>query len=339
MGGIIFTARDLHAHTSEIVGYKSGLGLNKDELMSHTPDHLVEIFSTPPDSMLRIRSEEMEELIAGILYKLGTIPYPDIIPANIRLFHKVKDTPSLLAAYTDIMQQYIVFMETAIDAAIKSGTKILDPTPFVEEAERLHGTIGMGMAIDLMMGLNNDQLRSPWTRMRQTEWKDTTELKELFTSESLMTMHGSFFDQRFIDYLSRNFPAIDSINWRKFEALACEFFDKEGWHVEIGPGRNDDGVDARVWPKIEDKALAPTILVQCKRQKEKVSKVVVKALYADIIEENAKSGLIVTTSSLSPGTELMRKARKYPVESVDRRMVKKWIEHMRTPQTGIFLSE
>ena len=211
MGGIIFTARDLHTHTSEIVGYKSGLALNKDELMSHAPDHLVEILSTPPDSMLRIRSEEMEELIAGILYKLGTIPHPDIIPANIRLFHKVKDTPSLLATYTDIMQQYIVFMEIAVAAAKKSGTNQIDPTPFVEEAERLHGIIGMRMAIDLMMGLNTDLLRSPWTRMRQTEWKDTTELKELFTSESLTTMHGSFFDQRFIDYLSRNFPAIDSI--------------------------------------------------------------------------------------------------------------------------------
>ena len=267
MGGIIFRARDLHTHTSEIVGYKSGLALNEDELKSHVPGHLVEIFSTPPDSILRIRSEEMEELIAGILYKLGTIPHPDIIPANIRLFHKVKDSPRLLAAYTDIMHQYIVFMEKAIDAAKKSGTKKLNPTPFVEEAERLHGTIGMGMALDLMMGLNTDQLRSPWTRMRQTEWKDTTELKELFKSESLATMHGSFFDQRFIDYLSRNFPAIDSINWRKFEALACEFFEKEGWYVEIGPGRNDDGVDARVWPTKEDNALPPTILIQCKRQK------------------------------------------------------------------------
>ncbi len=94
-----------------------------------------------------------------------------------------------------------------------------------------------------------------------------------------------FFDQRFINYLSANFDTINQINWRKFEGLIAEFFDRSGFTVEIGPGRNDDGVDVRLWPKTYDNHLPPSMLVQCKRQKEKIEKVVVKVLYADIIKE------------------------------------------------------
>jgi restriction system protein len=45
---------------------------------------------------------------------------------------------------------------------------------------------------------------------------------------------------------------------------------------------------------------ASTILVQCKRQKEKVPQLVINGLYADMLNENAPSGLIVTTSTLAP---------------------------------------
>lgn len=112
---------------------------------------------------------------------------------------------------------------------------------------------------------------------RETEWRDVTQLNELFSSENLATLHGTYFDQRFVDFLSRNFASIDQINWRKFEGLTCEFFDQIGFHVEIGEGRDDDNIDARVWARPENVEGPPLIMVQCKREKQKVEKVVVKA--------------------------------------------------------------
>ena len=56
-----------------------------------------------------------------------------------------------------------------------------------------------------------------------------------------------------------------------------------GWHVELGPGRNDEGVDIRAWdaePGADDPAV---LLVQCKRTAARVDKVVVKALAADVM--------------------------------------------------------
>jgi restriction system protein len=142
-----------------------------------------------------------------------------------------------------------------------------------------------------------------------------------------------------VDFLSHNFQSIDQINWRKFEGLTCEFFHRVGLDVKIGKGRNDDSIDARIWAKGKSATKPPLILVQCKRQKDKVEKVVVKALYADVIHEKAKLGLVVTSSALSPGAQKVCSARSYPVAESNRDTLKKWIGAMRTPYSGIFLGE
>jgi restriction system protein len=160
------------------------------------------------------------------------------------------------------------------------------------------------------------------------------QLKELFDSEGLSPKHGEFVDQRFIAYLNRDFTSIDRINWRKFEGLAAELFARAGFHVEVGPGRNDDGVDVRVWPDQGTASGPPALLVQCKRQKEHVDKIVVKAPWADIQHEKARSGLIVTTTKLSPGAEKVCSARAYPIKVAERTTLASWIEAMHRVSAG-----
>ena len=160
-------------------------------------------------------------------------------------------------------------------------------------------------------------------------------MEDLFRSEGLDTQYGSFFDQRYIDYLHRNFDDIDRMNWRKFEGLTGEYFDRQGFRVEMGSGRNDDGVDVRVWPSGELTNSSPAIIIQCKRQRESVSKVIVKALYADILEARAVSGLIVTTSKLAPGARNACSARSYPISEADRDTLRAWIAEMRKPGLGM----
>jgi restriction system protein len=103
--------------------------------------------------------------------------------------------------------------------------------------------------------------------------------------------------------------------------------------VDLGPGRNDDGVDVRIWPSDDVADQPPAIIVQCKRQKEKVSKVVVKALYTDVVHHG--SGLIVTTSTMSPGAKAVCEARKYPIDLADRATIRQWVSEMRKPGMGI----
>src|SRR5690606_33973466 len=113
---------------------------------------------------------------------------------------------------------------------------------------------------------------------RQAEYSDLVELRTLLETEELPTSGAAHFDQRFINYLNRNFGTIDKIHWRQFEGLTAEWFERQGYRVEIGPGRNDDNIDLRLWNAEASDGSPPTVVVQCKRQMTTVGKLVVKAL-------------------------------------------------------------
>jgi len=241
----------------------------------------------------------------------------------------------------DLSSSGVAFLSqaTRIHAESNSISNSIDPLPYLIESGTKYGKKGFEMAIEIMKGINSELHRSPWGEVRQINWMDTAQLKNLFENESLETLYGKFIDQRYIDYLSHNFDSIGNIHWRKFEALTCEFFEKQGYYVEIGEGRNDDGIDARLWTHENDKLGPPLIIIQCKRYKDKIEKMVVKSLWADIQEYGAKSGLIVTTSSLSPGAEKVCTARNYPITQVNRDTLNQWIKVMRTPYKGVFMAE
>lgn len=193
----------------------------------------------------------------------------------------------------------------------------------------------MRIALDILTAITIQQEISSAYAPTGSSWDDVADLEDLFRSEGLDTQYGRFVDQRYIDYLHRNFQDIDRINWRKFEGITGEYFDRQGFNVEIGPGRNDNGIDVRVWPSHDTPESPPAIIVQCKRQKNHLSKVIVKSLYADVLHAGAASGLIVTTSQLAPGARTVLKVRDYPIHEADRHTVRQWVSEMRKPGLGI----
>jgi restriction system protein len=52
-----------------------------------------------------------------------------------------------------------------------------------------------------------------------------------------------------------------------------------------------------------------------------------------------QTGLIVKTSSLSPGAEKVCTARNYPITQEIGETLKQWIKVMRTPYKGVFLAK
>lgn len=337
MGGIWVSRGALISTTSETIGYKAGIALTREEFNDIMPKEYHSLWIGPDDIILRIRSEEYEELIAKLLYAVGNITSSDTAPITIAMFRKYRDKPQLLNLFNEITLQWINFLEKEMSTINVQAKNTINPIPFLNDIKGKYGLPGLKIATELLEGQNQQLHRSPWALQRTVEWKDTAELKSLFKSRSLETQYGTFFDQRFIDFLSQNFDRIDEIHWRKFEGLTCEFFERHGYYVEIGAGTNDDGVDARAWNQNPENGGPPTILIQCKRRQDKVDKTVIKALYADVLYENASKGLIVTTQSLTPGAEHVRTVRSYPIEKADRATLRKWIEVMRTPGTGIFM--
>jgi restriction system protein len=338
MGSILIDGAALPAFVSELVGYKSGVSLSREQMISLLEDcfDAEDFFDVGDDSQVRVRSEEVEAVVNHLLFKLARTPTPKMVHPGIELYHRYKGEPRELKRAIRVLDEWTQFMAESVVTARDTGAKTLDPTPFVTRmAQRT--SFDVKVALDLFDDVNTRLQQNPWNSVRLVEWSDTVELSELFESESLQTQYGHFFDQRFIDYLYRNFTDIDAIHWRKFEGLTGEYFSREGFHVQLGPGRDDDGIDARIWPKEDTRNQPPAIVIQCKRQKEKVSKVIVKALWADVIDAKAGSGLIVTTSTLSPGARKVCRARGYPIQAADRETLRTWIRAMRSPGAGVFM--
>jgi restriction system protein len=325
---------------SEAAGFKTGVALNKDNLLQLFPNEsrYKELLSIDNSQYVRLRSEEIEEIFTQILYSLGNIEYSAPISSTMRLRQKYKDDRDLAIIYESILKLFIKHLRLEIDKAEKEGGKMLDPTEFMTEASQQFGRVGLEISYELIEG-NTEDLHSKLSGLRRFKWENTVELETLFTSESLESKYGRFIDQRFIDYLSRNLDRLGEIHWRKFEGLTAEYFHREGYIVEIAKGRNDGGIDIRVW---KDKALSddpPLILVQCKRQKEKIEKAVVKALWADLQHEKAESGLIVTTSSISIGALKDCTVRGYNIQQKNKKDISNWLESMRTIGNGVFMGE
>jgi len=301
------------------------------------PDEYVHYWHGDDSAIVTLRAEEYEGIVATILHHVGSLPSLTLAPPGIQLFHKYKNDEALYQIYMGVSALFNDWLKHAVEEAKATEDRMLNPVPFAESAYAQYGTEGRTIAIEYIELLMQFQHRSPWAPFRRIEWKDIVELDGLFRSESLETQHGTYLDQRYIDYIAQNFDNISVMNWRKFEGLTCEFFERAGYYVEIGEGRADGGIDARVWLKEEQRGIPPAILVQCKREKGKIQQGVVKALWADMQDEKATSGLIVTTSALAPSAEQVRTARGYKIGAADRKVLRKWIEAMRTPGTGVFM--
>lgn len=210
----------------------------------------------------------------------------------------------------------------------------------ISEATTLRGE-ALGDAVTIALAEFNLRIGGNIVFFRnETLWNEPIALIDLFESEELLTPYGRFFDQRFINYLANNLDDIPKMHWRKFEGVAAEYFHRRGFKVEIGPGRNDDGIDVRAWSSQADTSSEPPLLiVQCKREKRKVEKVVVKALAGDVAWEGARRGLLVASSEWSPGARNVVKTRNYPVSEVNVNAVKKWLVQMRDHDKGMWIAD
>lgn len=334
MGGIWLTGHGFWQGFSEGVGFKTGVALGREELARLLREGGFSDLADLPDDDThgcRLHSSEYEEVFTFALYKLGRLerdrrPFP-----AIDLHHKYKRDAKKYKIAMAVVDRFLSFAK-ARRGSDESGP--MDVTPFVLEMMREFGSFGGQIAMEFVGSLQAALVANPWSEVRDVEWADEVALKELFDSERLMAPAGPFIDQRYIDFLHRNFDRIDEIHWRKFEGLTAEFFQREGYEVELGPGRNDGGVDVRIWTEKPGTGQPPNIIAQCKRQKAPVDKVILKALYADVAAEGADSGLIVTTSRLSIGAREVKRARAYPIQEADRDTLREWLSNLRRPGAG-----
>jgi restriction system protein len=333
---INFSGSEFYDSLIDIVGYKCGVALARPELKDLlTKIEAQEYAGFRKNDWVRIDSATYEEIVYALLKAFGRLEPGFSRFPSIDLYHESKNDKKAYALYRNVMSLWTEWMNVELRRAKIHDQKLLDPTPLLLKVLDKHGRKGYELIVRFLEKMNAAMVASPWGNLRQVEWRNQIELRDLFESEGLNAEYGNFIDQRYIDFLHANFADIDKMHWRKFEQLTAEFLDRSGYRVELGPGRGDDGVDVRAWSK-EGDVSRPSIIVQCKRQKDSVGKTVIKSLYADVIHAAATSGLLVTTSRISPGAEQTRSARAYPIDVADRVTLREWLKALRVPGVGDF---
>jgi restriction system protein len=327
MGHIIMVASAFAASLSEDAGERSGLALSKEQLVEHLrEDHPFRIILTGDEQIQRVGSEEFADTVGDLLYALGAADEPGMPTLGQRLISNLG--PDWGALQIEAVANHHLRR--------RSETGTLDRTALDADIEQAVGVHRAAILEHLLDAMSVHLARSPFFT-REKRANDPVALTTLFESERLPVVGSDFFDQRFVNYLSGRPELLKEINWRQFEGLTAEWLARNGYKVELGSGRDDGGVDVRAWNAGAKPGAPPVMIVQCKREKRKIGKVVVKALWADVHAERADSGLIVTTNDISPGAARVVEARAYPITIANRDDVRRWIQAVRKPGAGVVL--
>jgi len=199
-------------------------------------------------------------------------------------------------------QVLLLMMEQSLDWTMGSGgpegarlgrewAALLEELGFWFELEN-HYTISLYPEADVRM----DEFLSLY------RWQWLQHLAE----KKMVQLHGEVFE-----HFAKHPEDLQRIEWRQFEELLDAMFKNQGYYTELGKGRDDGGVDLRLY---QNRAIPEIVtLVQAKRYKTPIKLDAVAALVGIAAEQRAPSAIFATTSYFQP------KARKY-ARSVERRV-------------------
>jgi restriction system protein len=128
--------------------------------------------------------------------------------------------------------------------------------------------------------------------------------------------------------LSENPDLMHRLPPRKFEELVAEIFLRRGYDVKLTKATRDGGKDLYVARK--DEIGTTLCLVECKRYRpdRPVGVGVVRNLYGVVNQENASTGMVVTTSTFSRDAEEFQRSVKYRLSLKDYIGVQHWLRDL-----------
>ncbi|BBC24986.1 hypothetical protein [Pseudanabaena sp. ABRG5-3] len=187
MGSFTLTNQEFVCILSEATGFKTGVALDKEQLLQLFPDESIykKTLSVDSKQYIRLHSSDVDEIFVQILYYLGNVEYQTNISSTTRLREKYKKDDILLSIYESILMLFIQHHELMIQKAISNKTKLLDPTEFMTEACHKFGEIGLRISYEIINGTVEDShCNLSFPRIRRFNWEDTVNLESLFKSES-----------------------------------------------------------------------------------------------------------------------------------------------------------
>jgi restriction system protein len=321
MGAVTFSVRSFYDSSTEFVGVKSGLLLDRLDVRKLLLEKFNDNFLKKDDlnSGVRLRAEDLESMFSHIRRRIGNLPPTSLVNEQYKFLREYLLKGGdfhLVAGSTTLVLKYLHHDEN------RSAHEI---ALLIQDEKKVPYEVAFALA---SIGL--ERYDESCVLPASKEWQPTSKLSDLFQCEIKSENEHEFLDQKFLDYLAVNGNEIEDIHWRNFEKFCAEFFRREGYHVDLGPGINDGGTDLRVYNIGEAKPSKPLIMLQCKRYKRHraVAIEAVKAFYDDVRFEGADSGLIATTSYIAAGGKKVSNTRGYNLTFAESNNVKQWAGKM-----------
>jgi restriction system protein len=314
----------------DIVTIKTGIVISEERLVdilnkSFPNDKTFVNYKKRRNDLVRIRSDEFELICWEVRKALGELEETRQLPllGNSKRLLEFKnqgyDPIKIINSIIDIFA----------DLHNPENPKYLDPNVVFDIA--ISRKIAPAPIIYEMLTIiaKNQNVSNTISPVEQLNWDGGTNLDDLFNKEALPKKANEYIEQKFINYLQANPDMLEFMHWRNFERLVAEFFRRQDFIVELGPGSNDGGVDLRIYNKKDD--TQPYIIIQCKRHKKsnEVKIETVKSFYTDVDYEGAKKGIIATTSRIAKGGKNVSTLRKYPLEFAENNEIKIWVDKMK----------
>lgn len=109
--------------------------------------------------------------------------------------------------------------------------------------------------------------------------------------------------QEIFQYFQLRPQKLYELEWRKFEILISEVFRNQGYDTELGEGRNDGGIDIKLFKKDDIDQLVTLVQVKKYKPDNPIELQAVSSLSAHVNQQKANRGLFVTTSRYLPVAE------------------------------------
>lgn len=205
-----------------------------------------------------------------------------------------------------------------------ASCKTIDVSQFILISTEKYGYENTRLAIEIVRHFSNKLNASTSYKNSKYSNLEPIELEELYTKEEINAKIGTFFDQRYIDFLNSRPDQMDSMNWRKFEELAAEYYKKEGYSVTLGKGRKDGGRDVYLEKD------GQKVLVQCKRWENNVGINTPKIAFADYTTQKLDGAVIFCTHDVTRDGKEWIEQYQCKISVVNRKCILEILDKMST---------
>ena len=166
------------------MGYKAGLALTHEELAEHlldTPDFRDAIL-VEEDRWVHVRSEEYEEAVRGLLYRVGNLPTAHPLPPVLAVSRRFAHDPTHSKVFEEALTRCLELLKVEIGNTPQGMP--LDPLPIFETVATEFGRPGLNIATALIDAIVLQLHTSPWMPRRWFDWDDTVQLRDLLINDN-----------------------------------------------------------------------------------------------------------------------------------------------------------